>query len=1333
MCESIPSVTLWGTTQLTTLITTSTVLTTQVAQSTRLATNQITTREVITSLVPQQTLYYPCSDSESGGATAPRPSQSRIVTSQNEEEGSVSVDPNATGQFTGSLPTQTRRLSFTSPPVRSTSIPWTSISPIPSTSSSVSTSSMGAGGDTDSSQSNSTTTKSSNAGAIAGAVVGGIFGLILLIVLLMCCQKRRARRRRIGSAGDEDWNDHSGKQGGGNDYWERRFREMESANSSRGNGLGLNGMGGGEGRGEEEKGDWDSQTSRKLRLTLDLGSKDLPSRPPSRLSMISSFFGVRMTPTPNIMASPYHRQHTRTGSTPTLRSTFGNQKRRPSTKGSAGATAGRFSFNPFRRHQPKQSSYGSDQFLSQTHFPQQGTNTAHVRGSSHGRSLSSPWIQEDSRSSKSTTTGTGGGRSAGYSNSNKSPGFGTRPSLEDGYGNVNRSGSKSTHNTAHTQDERHSQSTFGKKMSSFDQPAPIKEENNNFQYGHVNSGGNANMGNGNVNNNNNNSWNHQPSEVSSNTVQPPPQAITINTQNTNTNANTNTSGLPAVREGRVIESPTEEEIEERRNMEWIRHSTLLSEQGEGEETLDHTDEEKLKELKSQLGIDDLDGLGLPDISIFKNLDNPNYINPPKPYLGFGQFNPSIGNTPPQLGAIGTYTSSNSHLSGISTIPSLPPATTRGGYSSGISSVGSSSFIPFVPPPRGPTNSHLSTISSTDSNTLPFIPPIRGGHGSVSGLSITPSTVLPRGYLSGLSSAHSFTNRTLRPKSPDSVSIPSDIIINNGPGGGLQRNNSQSTVSSYSTHPVSPYSTQPSFGVSRPNSQFSDVPTNNRNTRTLTVYRPERGSNPNTNGYPPVSRRSSSIKLKRTPSGRVISSIVVRDSSLLPPMPMGMGNMPNRKSAFQVADEDQDMIDIPAVPLTQLPVLPIPEKIPSPPPTSFLIPENINRRSLKRQRESKGKHVPTIRLSQRALTPSLWIDEELLARFAASQNDEEGSYVTFDDGSTVKPTPVSEKNNHLRDLETKSRDRDSAVKKNKDDEDAKAEKAKYDQLDTEERPLISRFSNSTVQTISRNNSLASTSTASNNGTTSTCTVERSSTVISSKSQNGSVSRLNSSSDLNVMGSTNLSTNQDQSQDDRPITPSRPINITEPAKSDSYLLDPTSLTPRPKRKQSFQSQKSKTKGKGKGKEREIHILSPHTPPNKLPLFSPPFPKPPTPPLPFSEWVQGSNLASSSSSALGGGKDFRFSIKQRRKNQQNGSHVGSEIGAGQGQFQMDDEGGNGKSVVTPQLPFLTLGSLSTNSSVTDLNLNGNGNEDWKKDRKKSAYEDADEGENEFIVDRI
>ncbi|OCF54765.1 hypothetical protein L486_07901 [Kwoniella mangroviensis CBS 10435] len=1335
MCESIPSVTLWGTTQLTSTITTSTIVTTQVAQSTRLLTSQVITREIITSLVPQQTLYYPCSESE--GATQPArpaPAQSRPATTQGQDEGSV--DPNATGQFTGSLPTQTRAttksLSFTSPTIKSTSISSSStIENSVAYTSSASASSSSSPIENGEGSTDWSTAKSNNSGIIAGAVVGGIFGMILLVIILMCCQKRRARRRRMGSAAGEDWNDTSGGggNGDGNDYWERRFREIESANSSRGNGLGLNGMEGG--RGEKEKGDWDSQTSKKLRLTLDLGSKDLPSRPPSRLSMISSFFGGRMTPTPNVMASLYH-SHSRTGSTPTLRSTFGNgnqRSRRPSTKGSES----RFSFNPFRRHQQNKHSYSSNQFLGQNQFPNLTQDQRHMRN--HSRSISSPWVQEDSRSSKST--GTGGNRSAGYSTSNKSPG--ARPSLEDRYhNNVDRTGSKSIHQTANTKEKRHSQSTFGKKMSSFDQP-PIAT----FKEDHT-----VNNVNNNNNNNGNSTWSYHSSDFNHTPVQPPPQAMTTNTQSMST------TGLTAVREGRVIESPTEEDIEERRNMEWIRHSTIPSDQGEGEETLDNTDEEKMNELESQLGIDELGGL--PDISIFKNLDNPNGTNmPPKPYLGFGQFNPSIGNTPPQLGAIGTYTSSNSHLSGISTIPSLPPATTRGGYSSGISSVGSSSFIPFIPPPKslggnGTVTSHLSGISSNGSATgtggLTFIPPIRGGHGSLSGLSITPSTVLPRGYLSGLSSAHSFTNRTIRPKSPDSVSIPSDIIINgHGQATLLKRINSQSTVSSYSTHPVSPCSTQPSFGVSRPNSQFSDSNTN-RNTGTLTFYRPERRSS---NAgypypYPPVSRRSSSIKLKRTPSGRVVSSIVHRDSSLLPSMPgMGVGMSNNRKSAFQDADEDgypdingNMVVDIPALPPPPAVGVgaSIPEKIPSPPPTSFLIPENISRRSLKNQRESKGKHVPKIRLSQRALTPSLWIDGELLARFAASQDgdDEGGSNVTFDDTSTVKPTPVKEKNTHLR---TKSKGegdvsrRDSVKKDATFPPSSQSSRSRTDnQLDTEERPLISRFSNSTQPTISRNNSTASTTTTISGGNTMNGPGDL---------QNGSVSRMNS----------NVSVNDNRIQsNERPITPSQHVNT--PNESGSYLSEPTSLTPRPRprpksnRKQSLYVPKDQ----GKGKAKEITILSPHTPPNKLPLFSPPFPKPPTPPLPFSTWVQESHFASSSTSSStqgggGGNKDFRFSIKQRRKQQNHNQNQPNDYtegqGQGQGLFEIDDESGHGhgKSVVTPQLPFLTLGSLSTNSSVTDFDVRDgkDGTDDWRSNRKKSAYEDADEGENEFVVDKF
>ncbi|WWC72540.1 uncharacterized protein I206_106502 [Kwoniella pini CBS 10737] len=1268
MCESIPSVTLYGTTQLTTTLTTSTIITTQLSQQIKLLTSQIITKEIITSIIPQKTLYYPCSETEiiKPSSTSKQLLQTTLSSNLNEN----SIDLNATGQFTGSLPTQikftSKSSSFTSSLVKSSVVTSKSSSQLTTSTSTLTQLPLITSSRSDnvtnvnSSAEESNTTTKSNAGTIAGGVIGGIFALIIFIILLMCCQKRRARRRIKGGS----WRDssitpfHGGQSG--NDYWEKRFREIESANSSRGNELGTNRIN------ETEKGDWDSQTSKKLRLTLDLGSKDLPSRPPSRLSMISSFFGGRMTPTPNITSS-FH--HSRNGSTPTLRSTM------PKT------SKNRFSFNPFKRNNNTNNNYyyyNKNQFNNHNQDFNKSQISLPKQNHQHNRSISSPWIQEDSKSFKSGSgTNSNGIKSAGYSNSIKSPK--ARPSLEDNL-NINRNTSvklnNNNNNNNNNVDKRRSQNTFGKKLSSFDLPITKEEEkelSRNSENNVVEINRNEMI---NVNN-----WNYQ---TQNNNLQLPRQAaMAVNSINS-----ANGSGLNPIREGKVIESPTEEEIEERRNMEWIRHSNFQSDHGEGTETLDLTNEEKLKELNKQLGLDDLNELS--DNSIinynFQNLDNSNLNGlqtQPKTYLGFNQVNDFIGNTPPQLGVIGTYTSlsSNSHLSNISSITSLPP--TKKNYNSGISS---SSFIPFVPLPKlGQTinnnnnNNHLSGISSNGSNNLPFIPPIRGGHGSISGSGISnniPSTILPRGYLSGLSSAYSnsYSNsynnnqKNLKPRSPDSISIPSDIIIdsppkmyqtgvnlqnnkNNNDSNCLNRYNSQSTISSYSNHPVSPYSSQPSFGVSRPNSQLSDTNiTGNRNTRILTIYKVEKERNSRKAFIysSPSKRRSSLNNLKRTYSGKLINT---RDS-LPPPLPNQ-----NRKSAFD--DADEEALGLSFNNNNRIPISNHTLKNSSPPPNSFVFNnDNLIRRSLKNQRESKGKYVPTIRLSQRALTPSFWIDEELLARFANNDDDDDdnGNDNTFvtsstDGGSTIKP--LKRKSKSLRSLE------ENHEAMNLDNsQEYEIEHNKNVQLERQSIATIRHQPSMTVTRINKEekSSLPAYSTTPRRNSHASMSIsskdEYSSSTMIYQNENN-LSR----SDSNIK----LKANKDEAS----ISYSPIPNITPPNSSsvqpDNLNLNPSSLTPKPEPKKQERKQE---KGKGKQKEIEIEkeiqdeneneILSPNTPTNKLNLLNPCFPKLPISPTNTSS--SSSLISDCSSSKLSNNwefqnnnninQNFRFSIKQRKK---------------------------------------------------------------------------------------
>ncbi|WVQ85905.1 hypothetical protein IAT38_008073 [Cryptococcus sp. DSM 104549] len=335
MCESIPSVILWGTTQVTSTssyITTITsvitgdpvatvsssidpgncadgdvvgctppqtkpVVVTVTPTSTSTYTSQVETKVVATSLVPQKTLYYPCT------ATAETSEAEQAQASSTSGQASVAAathttaagEGELTGQFSGvatQTPASTTRVSSKLIGVDSitatdsdgslmTLLSTTEIaSVLPSELapvSSVASSSSVSGVSGASHDSNSTST-GSNTAAIAGGIVGGLVGLVLLAFLVMCVRKRRRGRER---------GEYRGEDGVDDDYWERRFRELEAEET---------------GSPGEKDDDWDLKSSRKLHLTLDLASKQLPSRPASRLSVISSFFTSFAAPQPTLIS-----------------------------------------------------------------------------------------------------------------------------------------------------------------------------------------------------------------------------------------------------------------------------------------------------------------------------------------------------------------------------------------------------------------------------------------------------------------------------------------------------------------------------------------------------------------------------------------------------------------------------------------------------------------------------------------------------------------------------------------------------------------------------------------------------------------------------------------------------------------------------------------------------------------------------------------------------------------------------------------------------------------------------------------------------------------------
>ncbi|ODO10602.1 hypothetical protein I350_01199 [Cryptococcus amylolentus CBS 6273] len=331
-CEQIPSITIWGTTQITSTSSyfstftslvpgdeitrtatsivpgtcddgddcassTSVGVSTITMMKTSVGSSAVETQVVDTSIVPQNTLYYPCSNTSQATslpATASSGSSQPAATQQGTQmqasttgaypvtsplPSSIIVDDgSSTGQFSLGLSqsssSATRSLSQ-AVSTASHTITMSGASPFStgtlSASSSHSTSSTSDGLSDASRHDAASSGSSSNHGAIIGGVVGGMLALLSLLALLLCCLRRRRKRSELPSEQKDD----------AGDYWERKFRALEA------------GGGSGSVEGGAEKDEWDLKSSRKLHLTLDLASKDIDitsARRQSRLSTISSFF-----------------------------------------------------------------------------------------------------------------------------------------------------------------------------------------------------------------------------------------------------------------------------------------------------------------------------------------------------------------------------------------------------------------------------------------------------------------------------------------------------------------------------------------------------------------------------------------------------------------------------------------------------------------------------------------------------------------------------------------------------------------------------------------------------------------------------------------------------------------------------------------------------------------------------------------------------------------------------------------------------------------------------------------------------------------------------------
>ncbi|KAK4685859.1 hypothetical protein P7C73_g4282, partial [Tremellales sp. Uapishka_1] len=327
MCE--PSVTLYGTTvisQTTTYWTTWTSVKTQdpviglttVEGKTVLATSTpepitsigssyVTTVALSTSIVPQQTRYYPCSSAPSSATSSTSSLQSLDV---NTFSSAVNAAPTFSSAVATSssaaTPTTTSasnsassaslsstRSGLSSVAVFSTSdaTPTSNASSFPSSSGTISVNTSPALASLLSSASASfATTSTATAHSIAPTkssshvvipVVASVVSVAAVFALFLLGMRLQRRGGRAGKTSIP-------KRRSQESYWERRFRALETgAIAPSGSRRASPGR-----EGDEFLG----TGSKKLHLTMNLESHALPSRPASRLSMISAFFTSKPVP-----------------------------------------------------------------------------------------------------------------------------------------------------------------------------------------------------------------------------------------------------------------------------------------------------------------------------------------------------------------------------------------------------------------------------------------------------------------------------------------------------------------------------------------------------------------------------------------------------------------------------------------------------------------------------------------------------------------------------------------------------------------------------------------------------------------------------------------------------------------------------------------------------------------------------------------------------------------------------------------------------------------------------------------------------------------------------
>ena len=324
MCSLTPSVTLYGTTQIPTVRTithtiTSTELGEPVVTRTATTTTQcdafgqkcgpqvveapvtvIPTNAVFTTsveirttiaarVIPQQTLYYPCTFSP---PPEPLSITSEVMTEvseiQHAQTSDTPIDQTLSSSHSSRASSSTSSVESVKPEpaiiTTSTQIQTRLTKNIPSTISTsiltssyltVSTSLSNGTGDRSNASDPHPTSKSNTGGAIAGGIAGGIVGLIILCALITYLRQARSASRR---------NSRSTVL---TDYWERKFRALEAAEDV------FPVVEGGE---KGNDGHPETLEAKKIRLTLDLHSNRISTRPASRLSTISSFFMAKAQP-----------------------------------------------------------------------------------------------------------------------------------------------------------------------------------------------------------------------------------------------------------------------------------------------------------------------------------------------------------------------------------------------------------------------------------------------------------------------------------------------------------------------------------------------------------------------------------------------------------------------------------------------------------------------------------------------------------------------------------------------------------------------------------------------------------------------------------------------------------------------------------------------------------------------------------------------------------------------------------------------------------------------------------------------------------------------------